>query len=256
MRWRHDLRRLACGALAALLVGPFGFDAFAIHRHAASAESASSDRFADATMEELSDWLTFYYRSKQPEDIPSFIRRSGAEGLLRGKTLPPLLGFLTGFVAESPDHGKAALAAARSLPAPDYQAVVIAVILGTKPQSEANGEARGALDAYGRKLLAALDAAGIRAKDDVRPISPHALDFLWGVFFATGDAHAVLPIVATIVIPQDSRDAMELAVHGAARWSLRSNARQHPAIMKLCRQEIAHQPPEIAAELREIVAGE
>jgi hypothetical protein len=66
----------------------------------------------------------------------------------------------------------------------------------------------------------------------------------------------VLPIMATIDRPKAPTDALTLAIHGAAKWSLGSNARQHPVIMQLCKEQIDLQPPEIASELRKIVAGE
>jgi hypothetical protein len=50
-------------------------------------------------------------------------------------------------------------------------------------------------------------------------------------------------------------DITRLTVGGAARWSLTSNAVQHPRILDFCETEVATQPKEVAEKLREVVTN-
>jgi hypothetical protein len=227
----------------------------------AGAQSTTADAVAGMDREAFGQWMALYYRSKQPQVMPAAIARASAIGIFAGEGLPPMLGFLAGYFAENPDRVDASLSAARSLPARDQQVVLTAAVLGARPGSAEQNALFGRLDNDGHWLVDALIARGIHGKNEVDTISPDALDFLWGVFFATGDAKSVLPIIATIgpvAKPENptAQDMLKLAIHGAAEWSLGANARQHPAIMALCKAEIDHQPPEIAAKLRRIVQGQ
>jgi hypothetical protein len=226
----------------------------------ALAEATTGDAIAGMSLEGFSDWMSFYYQSKQPQVLPAAIARASELGILAGKGLLPMVGFLAGTFSDNPDRIDATLKAAKALPTRDYQVVLTAAVLGTKPGSAQQNALSEQLDADGQWLLKALMARGIHAKSDVAPTSGEALDFLWGVFFATGDTKSVLPIIATIAKPEEPKeptqeDIMTLAVHSAAAWSLGSNARQHPAIMELCKKEMKRQPPEIAGKLKEIVEG-
>ena len=82
--------------------------------------------------------------------------------------------------------------------------------------------------------------------------SPVELDMLWASFFATGDDRYVLRVIRALsAAPQDKSPAI---VAAAARWSLTANARQHSAVLDVCRKEMPRQPEAVAAVLRDVVA--
>jgi hypothetical protein len=231
---------------------------FSVHRDPALAQTTTVDSFASMGREDFGQWMSFYYESKRPEVMPAAIARASEIGIFSGDALPPMVGFLAGYFSDNPSRIDATLGEAKSLPSRAYQAVLTAAVLGAEPGSTQQNALFDQLDADGQWLIKAFIASGVHAKNDVKTSSATALDFLWGVFFATGDTKSVLPIVATIGMPKKAatqEDLMVLAVHKAAAWSLDSNAHQHPEIMQLCKKEMGLQPPEIAKELRKIVEG-
>ena len=223
----------------------------------AVAETVTADQFSALSEQEFSDWISTYYRAPQPELIPAFIRKAGGSGYLtREQTLPPIAGFLASFFAAHPDRVAPSLADAKSLPSRDYQTILVIVLVAPGFDPAKQRDRLAELDDYGNQLLSWFLASGIYGHDKVEPISPSALDFIWGSFLATGNAALVVPLIGVIVPPKNNKDAMVLAVSTAARWSLGSNARQHPKILELCKQQIPREPPAIAAELRKIVEQE
>ncbi|MFQ5898165.1 MAG: hypothetical protein ACE5JN_07955 [Candidatus Methylomirabilia bacterium] len=62
--------------------------------------------------------------------------------------------------------------------------------------------------------------------------SPRDLDLLWATFFATGDSAVVEKITSVVDLAEDGH-GRELLLGAAARWSLRSNARQHPRVLEI-----------------------
>jgi hypothetical protein len=65
--------------------------------------------------------------------------------------------------------------------------------------------------------------------------SPEVLDELWGAFSATGDDKYITRLMSVLPWNYDpSGDFNKLSIGGAARWSLSSNAVQHPKVRALC----------------------
>ncbi len=161
---------------------------------------------------------------------------------------------MAGYLRDNPDRLKATLAAMDGLPESDRQNTLAAAFLAAAPGSLEATSRRARLNDSGRRLLDRANDAGIRSGDQVAPLSPYALDYMWGLFFATGDAKAVLPMIASLGTVQDPNgDAMKMMIAAAAEWSLGSNAKQHKAIRDFCAAQIPLQPPAIAAKLKTIV---
>ncbi|OGX34252.1 MAG: hypothetical protein A3I43_04265 [Omnitrophica WOR_2 bacterium RIFCSPLOWO2_02_FULL_50_19] len=81
------------------------------------------------------------------------------------------------------------------------------------------------------------------------------LDMLWTTFLATGDEEPVRKIISALHLLEDGH-GMEIAVGGAARWSLISNALQHKIVYQACKEELARSegktkkiPEEIISEV-------
>ena len=80
------------------------------------------------------------------------------------------------------------------------------------------------------------------------------LDGLWGYFMATGDEAPVIRVIETLKWASIRGDIRKLAVGGAARWSLTSNAVQHSRVLEICKAQVPLQPPAVASVLREVIA--
>jgi hypothetical protein len=172
--------------------------------------------------------------------------------LFDGEHLPSLIGFMAGYFRDHPKQVENAIGATE-VPG-DRQIMLASARLYAPPGSAETAALEAQIKSDGRDVLDTLDQLGIHTGGKVDPTSPYALDYAWGVFFATGDARAVLPIVAALATPPQSDDPRPKLV-AAAEWSLGSNARQHKKILDLCKAQALQQPPDIAAKLRKIVDG-
>lgn len=90
--------------------------------------------------------------------------------------------------------------------------------------------------------------------------SPAALDYLWACFLATGDTRFVDRIM-TVLPPKDQTlddpefgDINEILLAGSARWSLISNAFQHPKVLEHLKTRRAGEP-DPWPELDQIIQG-
>lgn len=72
--------------------------------------------------------------------------------------------------------------------------------------------------------------------------SPQSLDFLWAVFFATGNPDAVNKIIDVMLKPSPEPTApnaiIDTAMQYAARWSLSSNKKQHPKVFEIVQNRL------------------
>jgi hypothetical protein len=235
--------------LIALLCAAIGVSAFV-----GTSRAVAQSEGAVASPEDFSHWLTFYYQAPQPKAVPVVAARAIERGLLDTRHAASFMGFMAGYLRDNPDMLGATLAAMQGLPEQDRQGTLVAAWLAAAPGSLEATSRRARLNDSGRRLLDRANDAGIRPGDQVAPLSPYALDYMWGMFFATGDANAVLPMVSLLGVAQDPNgDAMTMMTAAAAEWSLGSNAKQHKAVRDFCAAQISRQPPAIAAKLKTIV---
>lgn len=78
--------------------------------------------------------------------------------------------------------------------------------------------------------------------------SPAALDYFWACFLATGQTKFIDRIMSALP-PKEQRlddpdygEIGEIVVAGSARWSLASNAYQHPRVLRHLRERRADEP--------------
>lgn len=84
-----------------------------------------------------------------------------------------------------------------------------------------------------------------------QPDSAVALDNLWAVFFATGNADAVRQI--SKVLPLKHGSGMEIIIGGAASWSLIANARTYPEVKAIIKQLLKNAQGEEKVILEEVL---
>jgi hypothetical protein len=108
----------------------------------------------------------------------------------------------------------------------------------------------GGFQNYVRGLLA----------DDHRPDFLHDaiknagfLDDLWASFFASGDERYVKRIIGALQLANVHGDTGKLLIGGAAKWSLTSNAFQHPKVMQICEAELNQLPEDQRITLTQVI---
>ena len=61
-----------------------------------------------------------------------------------------------------------------------------------------------------------------------------SLDESWGQFMANGAREPVQAVIAALPLIETGDDVEQMLIGGAARWSLRSQALQHPFVLAYC----------------------
>jgi hypothetical protein len=83
---------------------------------------------------------------------------------------------------------------------------------------------------------------------------PERLDMLWASYFASGKVAYVERIATALTPPESDKKTLGgVAIYGAARWSLTSNARQHEDVRSLLEDLRARSNGALLAELDDIL---
>ncbi len=205
------------------------------------------------TGEQLDEWLTYYYLHPRRDLAASALRQMSREGYLAKPSVSfPMAAFFGRLLAADPTLAGELVEVARQ--GSEGQQFAVANALwqaGTEPaqaalasMSEVGSER---FSRYVAELLA----------DPQHPdylhdavTSPGILDACWASFFATGEPAYVHRIIEVLPWAETRGDVGKLAIGGAARWSLLSNAVQHPRVLEICEARLAAAP---SASLEEIV---
>ncbi|HZP24240.1 MAG TPA: hypothetical protein VFB04_12380, partial [Terriglobales bacterium] len=79
------------------------------------------------------------------------------------------------------------------------------------------------------------------------------LDALWASFFASGDERYVNRIIGALPLVNARGDTGKMLIGGAARWSLASNAYQHPKVMQICEAQLKELPADQRTDLAKVI---
>ena len=224
---------------------------FLLYSGALQADAAFDSQASVAT------WITHYYRNPEPSKVPAAIRSMSEFGMLDNNAgLPPVFGFLAGVFRDNPDQVSGWLEETRDLAESHIGVVVLGLWYADLPNSQAQSYA--ILDQHPdlKQEFSFLLTGSPMSVDEI-PLEqgPWVLDALWGNFMATGSEVPVLRIAEALPWLDVKGDIGRLVVGGAARWSLTSNAVQHPRVLQICEQSVGGQPTEVAARLREVIAS-
>jgi len=188
--------------------------------------------------EALGQWLTYYYRNPEPSRVIDVIEAAGRDGSLEHDAKASITGFVAGAVTKEPSLLEAMADRFPELTNTEQSVVILGIWYSAAP-----GSAQTLRRIAGRSPQWAKAIEGQLAKGT--PVITH-LDSLWGYFMATGDEAPVLHVISYL--------KPGLRVQAMARWSLSSNAEQHPRVMEICRAQLPLQPPDIAPVLKEVIA--
>lgn len=182
------------------------------------------------------DWLTFYYRNPRPDQLVPQLKAWSAEGTLQDKQArAPLVGFLSQVFRLNAARIEDWYSQVKDLPAEDLETITMALWMSnTKESKQLLHKEAGVFDEKPPPdiLKLKLDTAS-------------TLDLLWGYYFATGDSQALRRIVSMFNYADapdkvkgvpDDRSPLYKTLPDAAKWSLSSNARQHPKVLADCKK--------------------
>jgi|SRR5208282_113733 hypothetical protein len=204
------------------------------------------------TREQLNEWMMHYYQHPQPDITVSAIEFMSREGTLsKAAAQPPIAAFLAQVFAQNPEKVQGWQTRLSAGGEDESRMMALAFwISGNEPLLKAMaGGPSASVAEYAKKLLS--DRAPDLLKDEIT--NAGFLDMLWGSFFATGDEQYVLRIISAVPLAKTEGDVTKMLIGGAARWSLTSNAVQHPKVMEICEAELKRLPDDQKPALQEVI---
>jgi hypothetical protein len=211
-----------------------------------------------ATVMAVSDWMSSYYQHPEPNRLPDAVAALYAAGALRE---PPKVMAMSAFFAGVIENDADALPLlARAMAnAPAEQQSFIALAVSLSGREEWRQELSNLQDKLpgARKKIEELLAAPTSMHPLQIPLDRSAavLDMQWAYFMATGKAEPVLRLVSALPGMLEETDIRRIGNGYAAKWSLASNAWQHPKVMEICRREAAARSEPVAGILRDVIAA-
>lgn len=217
---------------------------------------------------DFSKWMTHYYLHPEPASIAPAIKYAFESRLLDDvrKSGPPIFGFIAGAVKRNPELADMLVREFSSFNEEQYALLLIGIWYADLPHDQSRKIVAKALERH--PALKKTHPFLLQSSVDLLAVSPKrgawVLDALWGNFMATGDKRPVINIISVLPWMDESKKSEVIAmgkpglylvaVSGAAKWSLTSNAQQHPRVLAICEAQISLQEEPIATQLRTIVA--
>jgi hypothetical protein len=238
------------------------------------AQGAPEAQSAFATVDRLMDWVTNYRNHKNPSRVPTAVHAMQEFDLFADEEKAWFCtGFIAGVLGSNPKDGPGLIP--RMFPMPDKeQAVIIrAIVYSGRP------DWRELLDKNSPKMplrrpLIDDFLAGKRPTLMELPLdhggSP-GIYALWGYYVATGQYQPVVRIMEALRWSKNKEDSgfsfrkvfsgwghdpsavEKITTGGTAKWTLASYAERDRELLNLYRAEYAHQPPEIAKPLKDVI---
>ena len=186
------------------------------------------------------DWMMFYYKNPAPEQLVAEVRAMTKAGALKDPNAqPPTVAFLSRVMAKNPTKINKWLEELGDLEKNERSVVFAAAWYSDTDEARAFFKKKGLQDYLDQEAPAILE---MEVKD------PSTLDMLWGYFMATGDEAPIRRIISAFALSkhagaverfkdsakteEDRKAAYFDATFQSAQWSLESNCRQHPLVLK------------------------
>ncbi|MCB1076713.1 MAG: hypothetical protein KDM63_03195 [Verrucomicrobiae bacterium] len=188
---------------------------------------------------EEEDWLENYYLHPSPDQFVKRVREFSEDGTLANEgARPALIGFLSQVIRQNREKIAEWHGALRGLPPEEMQIVHTAMLHARI--SEADDILK---EGIGEEEFKKAEEETPKILE-MKLAQPHAIDILWGYFYATGSEAAIRRIVSCFIY-EDAPENPEFAkvpegykpfyaeLPEAAAWTLVSNATRHPKVMSI-----------------------
>ncbi|MBY0358107.1 MAG: hypothetical protein K2W82_08910 [Candidatus Obscuribacterales bacterium] len=240
----------------ALFASPANISAVSAKKQAENKISASAKQGPKAieNLDDLKAWMTFYYLHPQPELTVQAINFADKENLFQGNSLAPLQAFFSRVFAQNPDKIKAIFSETKAVK-DTSRSFILSAIWGS--DSKEGGELLNTLanqlpEKAKNEFLKEISKKA--PAPEAMPIdSPDVLDMLWACFSASGNEKYVKRIMTVLPGDKENKDLNKMLLASAAKWSLASNAEQHPKVMEICRTTESENP-DLKVYMQEIIA--
>jgi len=205
--------------------------------------------------DQVEEWLTYYYQHPRPDLLVSAVRFMSKDGWLKKSgAAAPVVAFLSRVFVANPDKIKGWVTDLEDDSEDEKETVATALWMvdDDKAQEILRSMTKGVAAAFQEKVK----SLRVNRPPDLlhgEINTPQFLDALWGSFFATGDERYVQRLISALPMLETKGDVMTVLIGGAAKWSLTSNAFQHPKVMEVCEAELRRLPEDQKPELTNII---
>jgi hypothetical protein len=207
------------------------------------------------SQEELLQWITYYYSHKDNSLLVPGIRYIMESKILeKGDTGAPILSFLGSVFKQNEDKIEGWVRAVDNLGIKEKEWLWIAVAWsnttkGLELLERLQDEYEGEPEEFLKKRVKNKQYDAL-----VDPIKqPFHLDVMWGNFSATGDERYVKRVIDVLPWFQPGGEAGKAMIGASARWSLTSNAVQHPKVMEICKKNSVTATEPLKSILNDII---
>jgi len=208
------------------------------------------------TEDQLNEWLTYYYLHPRPDLVVSAVQFMSKQGHLQeAHAQTPFCVFLAQVFSANAGELDTWFGQLRNGTEDQKSALALTLWMVGSGSSKAllkslSGDGSGGFQNYVGELLAD-DHPPDLLHDDIG--NAGCLDALWASFFASGDERYVKRIIGALPLMNVHGDTGTMLIGGAARWSLASNAFQHPKGMQICEADMKELPKDQQPALAAVI---
>lgn len=209
------------------------------------------------SLQEIEQWMTYYYQYPQPESVPLAIESLSKEGGFREENaIEQIMFFLSFIFRANPDNVVEWTSPfIADLPLMEKEMIITSLWLSDTQTAK---DYLGLLATTTPEVQQYINDLTAESPPDVEQMpvdNPGSLDVLWAAFMATGEEKYVIRIISALADCDDKDDAIKQLIGNTAKWSLKSNAESHATVKSTCMAQLAEQPPDVVAILQEIIEG-
>lgn len=205
------------------------------------------------TENELSNWLTYYYKSPKPELMIEALDSMQSTGYFKKENaIAPMSSFLGSIFKNNDTKLESWVDAFNKYEEKEKLVLIYALWFSGTDKSKIYLKKLKASSSHKQKIEKLIQSP-FKGLEKVEITSPAILDMLWGAFLATGDAAHVDRIISVLPWTNVKADIPKLLIGGAAKWSLTSNSLQHEKIYIYCKSTLNERPEAIKKELDSIL---
>lgn len=205
------------------------------------------------TESELSNWLTYYYKSPNPDLMINALDSMHVSGYFKtDNAVAPMSSFLGSIFKKNDEKLKSWVNSFTKYEDKEQLVLIYALWFADTDKSKMHLK-KLKKTSHHKQQIEKLLQSPFNGLENIDISSPAILDMLWGGFLATGNTAYVDKIITVLPWANVKGDIPKLLIGGSARWSLTSNALQHDKIYIHCKSILNTQPESIKKELENIL---
>ncbi|MEQ1647082.1 MAG: hypothetical protein ABL898_00730 [Hyphomicrobiaceae bacterium] len=240
--------------LVTLLAAVLASTPHAIAQTSTPTAPSATSHDARLTPEVVSLFMANYYRAPEPNVVPSIIQAAINSGLLEQQSRRmPVIAFMAGLIATDPTFVNRLAPLFEKLPGEQPMRLTRAIIYSGRPDWSLHTARLKNMWPTKADEIETLASKGGRSIPHLKTEgNPLVIDMNWAYFGATGHRDAVEKVIAALPTALDGSNAQVLLTAQSAKWSLTSNAAQHPLVLDICHQ---HRTGPHGEQLKEVITA-